>query len=146
MKKLLLCLFFVSTIGCTTLPNGTRVPDTGLIRDLTTVSAAVIVSEAQAQGLNTQEVLKYVQIARTLVKETPKGQVVDLNSINTYLSTQVPVQYQIVGRLVVRLIDNRVSPILNSEIEQSEKAKQVVNVIDAVLSGVEDGIRVSTIQ
>lgn len=134
----LAAVLFVS--GCTTLADGTRVPDTALIQDLTTISTAVIVGEIKRRGLNPAEVLKHVQNARQLVNETPDGQLVNVGVINGYLVKYVPYEYQVVGRLIVNLIHNRVKPIIESEIPDSQKAEIVIDVIVAVLDGVEAGV------
>lgn len=142
MKKLLRAsmMGLVLLSGCMTLPDGTEVPNTKLIQDLTTVSTTVIVGEVKKRGLDPNEVLKHVQNARQLVKETPEGQLVDLNAINAYMDKYVPADYQVVGRLIVALVTNRVEPIINSKIEESQKAKLVIDVIVAVLDGVEAGV------
>lgn len=131
-------LGLVLLVGCTTLPG--QAPDVQLIEDAVSVSAYVVVGKLEKRGFETREYLPHINNVKQLVKETPEGQVVDLSAINSYLDKYVPADYEPLASLTSHLIRRRVEPILNSELSDSEKAKQVVEIIGAVLNGLETAI------
>lgn len=140
MRKLLSVIMIATllTFGCTTTPTGDKVPNTTLIKYGATIASLIILQEVKKKKLDPNEILLHVQNMKALVNADNYDQYVLV--LNAYLQKYLPGNYKIVGSMVLSLIQDQVEPILTADIDKSQKAEQVLAVIEAVLDGIERAI------
>lgn len=129
--------------GCTSL-DGQKVPDYQLIESLSSVSSLVIASQFEFSKEEKEELLIHIKRAKMLISSREEGQPIDVGVIQAYIQSDVPNKYKPLAALILSLIQNRVEPVLNSRISEEEKAQQIVESIESILSGVETGLQSSS--
>ena len=141
IKQLFLVLVLALSVGCTTAPDGTEVANTVLIQDMSALGAVAIVNKAEEEGLDIEAILHNIQHVKHQVQEYDQNAPFDVIALYEAFGSRVPQKYQTVAQLTLVLIKNHVEPILQSELAEIDKDRKVREVVLAVLTGVETGLR-----